>query len=145
MKDCNVQEYSLREIEAIGSSIAKVLSKAVGECGLIGGLGAGKTTLVASIVKALGFSGDVVSPTFVLENVYVTDNLTIEHWDLYRLREIPEELLEPPSPGVLRLIEWADKFGEVFDRSDYLLSISVISGQIDEDRRVLNWLRGGNV
>lgn len=145
MKDSNVQEYSLREIEAIGSSIAKVLSKGVGECGLIGGLGAGKTTLVASIVKALGFSGDVVSPTFVLENIYVTDNLTIEHWDLYRLREIPEELLEPPSPGVLRLIEWADKFGEVFDRSDYLLSISVISDQINEDRRVLNWLRRGEV
>jgi tRNA threonylcarbamoyladenosine biosynthesis protein TsaE len=81
---------------------------------LIGDLGAGKTTLVAGLVAALG-AGDAQSPTFSLVNEYPGGRLVIWHVDLYRIdraAELPElgldELIGDPR-GVV-LVEWADKF-----------------------------------
>jgi tRNA threonylcarbamoyl adenosine modification protein YjeE len=81
---------------------------------LIGDLGAGKTTLVAGLVAALG-AGDAQSPTFSLVNEYPGGRLVVWHVDLYRIdkaAELPElgldELLGDPR-GVA-LVEWADKF-----------------------------------
>lgn len=81
---------------------------------LIGDLGAGKTTLVAGLVAALG-AGEAQSPTFSLVNEYPGGRLVIWHVDLYRIdraAELPElgldELIGDPR-GVV-LVEWADKF-----------------------------------
>ncbi len=106
-------------LEALPEFVCKLLQELRGgdEWGLSGQLGAGKTTLVREIVKALG-GGDVVSsPTFVLSHEYAVKEpaLTVEHWDLYRLKSLPEELYYPPDASVLRLIEWPE-------RSDALLA-----------------------
>ena len=59
--------------------------------GLMGELGAGKTTFVKGVAQALKVSPKkVVSPTFVLMNLY-EGKLPIYHFDLYRL-EKPQEL-----------------------------------------------------
>ncbi len=81
---------------------------------LIGDLGAGKTTLVAGLVAALG-GGAAASPTFSLVNEYRHGRLRVWHVDLYRLEreaELPELGLDDLI-GDLRgivLVEWADKF-----------------------------------
>ena len=81
---------------------------------LIGDLGAGKTTLVAGLVAALG-GGTAASPTFSLVNEYPGGRLRVWHVDLYRLEreaELPELGLDDVI-GDLRgivIIEWADKF-----------------------------------
>lgn len=91
---------------------------------LIGALGAGKTTFTRWLVRALGGLHDASSPTYVLEHEYATSSgLTVKHWDLYRLSEIPPELLEPAGKGEIRLIEWADKFPELI--ADFELSLSL--------------------
>ncbi len=79
--------------------------------GLKGDLGAGKTTLVRYLVEELGGSaGHVASPSFTLQNEYVVGSgRRVEHWDLYRLREAPEELAEPPTQETLRVIEWPER------------------------------------
>jgi len=79
--------------------------------GLCGELGAGKTTLVRWLVKALGGRIEqVCSPSYTLQNEYELPNdRVVEHWDLYRLRELPEELNEPPEGNTLRVIEWPEK------------------------------------
>jgi tRNA threonylcarbamoyladenosine biosynthesis protein TsaE len=81
---------------------------------LVGDLGAGKTTLVAGLVAALG-GGDAQSPTFSLVNEYPGGRLVVWHVDLYRIdkpAELPElgldEVLGDPR-GIV-VVEWADKF-----------------------------------
>ncbi len=113
---------------------------------LEGDLGAGKTTLVRHLVAALGGrSEDVASPTFSLEHEYRVDKgLEVDHWDLYRLRCAPPEVLEPPASSVVRVIEWASTCPEIASYSDLTVSLSVddggirtaeIAGQLEKELR----------
>lgn len=52
---------------------------------LSGPLGAGKTTLAQAIVRGLGFSGRVKSPSYGLIELYPINGLIVVHLDLYRL------------------------------------------------------------
>lgn len=77
---------------------------------LDGELGSGKTTFVRLLAKALGSNDAVSSPTFTLEHRYQLPNeRTLQHWDLYRCKELPLELMEPPAVTEMRVIEWANK------------------------------------
>ncbi|MBS1119314.1 MAG: hypothetical protein H6Q90_1542 [Deltaproteobacteria bacterium] len=81
---------------------------------LVGDLGAGKTTLVAGLVEAIG-GGAASSPTFSLVNEYPGGRLVVWHVDLYRL-EREAELVELGLDEVIGdrrgicVVEWADKF-----------------------------------
>lgn len=77
---------------------------------LYGELGAGKTTLVRGMARAVGYRGRVSSPTFALAHVYRGKRLTLHHLDLYRLKEDQtvelglDELLNDPRGAVV--VEW---------------------------------------
>lgn len=103
---------NLSELIPVSRQIASKLKTGL-TVGLIGELGAGKTTLVSHLMEALGASEPVSSPTFVLQHVYKAPSFIVEHWDLYRLGSLPLELLEPADSKVVRLVEWADKFFEL--------------------------------
>src|SRR6185312_10765633 len=81
---------------------------------LVGELGAGKTTLVAGLVAALG-GGDAHSPTFALVHEYLGGRLIVWHVDLYRV-ERAAELYElgrddvVGDPRGIVVIEWAERF-----------------------------------
>lgn len=91
--------------------------------GLSGPLGSGKTTFVRHFAEAAGAApADVSSPSYVLSQEYPAPDFTIEHWDLYRLCSAPEELLEPPAGGVIRLIEWPER-GEMQEALDLLIRL----------------------
>lgn len=87
--------------------------------GLSGDLGAGKTTLVASLAKELGVKEQVVSPTFVIAKFYeVTDPRwdTLVHIDAYRIEDGKE--LVPlgwdaicKKPQTLVVVEWPERIG----------------------------------
>jgi tRNA threonylcarbamoyladenosine biosynthesis protein TsaE len=81
---------------------------------LTGDLGAGKTTFVKYLARAFLIDPhDVSSPTYVLERVYANKSITLSHWDLYRVKNLPEELYEEPGVGVIRLIEWGELFEDL--------------------------------
>lgn len=79
--------------------------------GLCGGLGAGKTTFTRFLVQTFG--GDpahVSSPSYTLQNEYrIGHGRRLEHWDLYRVNDLPLELYEVPAQGVIRIIEWPER------------------------------------
>lgn len=84
---------------------------------LIGDLGAGKTTLTRYLLKALGHTGKVKSPTYTLCEPYelATDGIqfSLHHFDLYRMR-YAEEWLDAgfrdtfSNPGIC-IVEWPEK------------------------------------
>lgn len=55
-----------------------------------GAMGAGKTTVIKSLVKALGSEDEVSSPTFSIVNEYESKHGTIYHFDLYRIKDLEE-------------------------------------------------------
>lgn len=109
-------ELTVPSLTAWASLIPTILSKANGRhvwC-LTGDLGAGKTTFVQALMRSMGSSDDVSSPTFSLVNEYTATwqdrDILVYHLDLYRLEHI-EELLgigfeEMMHDGDLILIEW---------------------------------------
>jgi tRNA threonylcarbamoyladenosine biosynthesis protein TsaE len=102
-------------------SLAQGLVRALPEGALVlltGPMGVGKTTLVQFIAQALGFQGEVTSPTYTLIHEYPTPEGLVVHIDAYRMAD-QEELyhlgLEDYLPEArLVLIEWGkpEVFGD---------------------------------
>lgn len=100
------------ETEAVAMALAKdFLPPAVFL--LFGDLGAGKTAFTRGLAKGYGFLGRVTSPTFTLMHQYAAEQVTINHWDLYRLADADElydiGFDEFCGSGV-SVVEWPDKF-----------------------------------
>lgn len=98
--------------QRLGAELAQVLVPGL-VIYLEGDLGAGKTTLARSMIRALGHTGPVKSPTYALVEVYVVSSLYLYHFDFYRF-ESPEEFLDAGfgeyfNEASVCLVEWPDK------------------------------------
>ncbi|SMN17015.1 TsaE protein, required for threonylcarbamoyladenosine t(6)A37 formation in tRNA [uncultured Candidatus Thioglobus sp.] len=105
---------------------SKQLEKAV-VIYLQGNLGAGKTTLARSFIQSFGFDR-VKSPTYTLVESYVNQEISIHHFDCYRLSD-PEELeyigiREYSAPGHIQLIEWAELGKGAIEPEDMTINIT---------------------
>jgi tRNA threonylcarbamoyladenosine biosynthesis protein TsaE len=95
--------------------------------GLQGDLGAGKTTFARGLLRALGHTGRVKSPTFTLIEQYRLSGMDIQHFDLYRFTDSREwqdagfsEFIDGRS---VCIIEWPQRLGGV--ALNYDLSIEL--------------------
>jgi tRNA threonylcarbamoyladenosine biosynthesis protein TsaE len=115
-------------MDAFGGKIAAQLRPG-DVVALSGGLGAGKTTLARSILRACGHAGEVPSPTFTIIEMYDSPELTvpIAHADFYRLED-PEEVeelgLDDYREGAALLAEWPQNAGG-FGHENGCLSITL--------------------
>src|SRR6201989_3509379 len=86
---------SAAETEQRGAALAARLRP--GDVVLVSGdLGAGKTTFVRGALRAMGVTGPVTSPTFVIGHLYEATPGPVAHLDLYRLAGLDAE-----DPGLL--------------------------------------------
>jgi tRNA threonylcarbamoyladenosine biosynthesis protein TsaE len=113
--------------EALGARLA-----ACCETGLVvllrGELGAGKTTLVRGLLRALGHGTAVKSPTYTLVESYQLPALQVHHLDLYRLTGAEDlewlgvrDLL---AGDALCLIEWPERGAGVLPPADLELILA---------------------
>jgi tRNA threonylcarbamoyladenosine biosynthesis protein TsaE len=96
----------------LGVGVARVLAAGEAVC-LTGPLGAGKSTLARGLIRALTRPDeDVPSPTFTLVQFYDAADLTLAHFDLYRLSRADEAyeigLDEALETGAV-VIEWPER------------------------------------
>ncbi len=94
---------------------------------LSGPLGAGKTVFARALIAALGFAGDVSSPTYAIIHHYDEPQmrLPVVHADLYRLDD-PAELGELglfDRADAVVLVEWPEKAGAALKSADLAIAI----------------------
>ena len=97
-----------------------------------GPMGAGKTTFIRALVRALGVSDDEASsPSFSIINEYRSDTTAelIYHFDLYRLENV-EEALEIGvedyfDSGALCLLEWPERIEALLPDDTVIVDIAV--------------------
>lgn len=105
-----------KETQKFASDLAKSVKG--GEVfGLIGNLGAGKTTFTQGFAKGLGVKQKITSPTFVLMKVYRVEHPAIKHFchiDAYRIMSLGDleaigALDYLGHEDCISIIEWADR------------------------------------
>ena len=83
---------------------------------LKGNLGAGKTTFSQFLLKNLGSTDEVSSPTYAIVNEYNSPKEKVFHFDLYRLKKIEEAydfgIEEYLDNAFLCIIEWPEIYEE---------------------------------
>jgi len=117
-------------MEALGAAIARQAPEPF-TIFLSGQLAAGKTTLARGLVRALGHTGAVKSPTFTLVESYDIAGRRVHHFDLYRIGD-PEELEyigldEYFDDTALCLVEWPERGAGCLPVADLELNFSVVA------------------
>ena len=108
-----------------------------------GGLGVGKTTFTRGLAIALGLGDNVFSPTFALVNEYKGKNISLYHFDMYRISG--EDDLEStgfydyPFEDNIVAVEWSENIADFLPENTIYITIS----RIDDDTREIIIENGG--
>lgn len=113
---------------ALGARLAAT-RPARGVIHLQGDLGAGKSTLARALLRALGVTGTIRSPTYTLIERYALQDGEAAHLDLYRLGDATEldflGLDELQDAAALWLVEWPERGGTALPAPDLLIRLAL--------------------
>ena len=136
--DCATEEDTV----ALATQLAHSPALAHATITLHGDLGAGKTTFVRHLLRALGISGRIKSPTYAVVEPHDApareswpQGLRISHFDFYRFNDPREwedagfrELFADPG---LKLVEWPEKAAGLLPLPDLAITLHTM----DDDQR----------
>lgn len=120
---------NLEQTKTLAEQFASTLN--VGDIVLLNGdLGAGKTTFTQFVFKALGVTGVVNSPTFAVLKTYIGNNITLNHFDTYRINiaeaiECGFDEIISARDGIT-FIEWSERIAELLPSDCIRVNISLI-------------------
>ena len=122
------------------ANIAKTVADSLcgGECfAFTGGMGMGRTAFTKALAKALGYDGDVYSPTFAIVNEYIGGRLNIYHFDMYRISSF-DDLYSTAffeysdDQNGITVCEWSENIIDALP--DNYIHINIERGDTDECR-----------
>ncbi len=134
MKSVSIEASSVQQTRVVAGALAEEVlktkpSKKAMVIGLMGDLGAGKTTFVKAFVRGLGVQKKVISPTFIIMRNFPIKGVyrKLYHIDAYRvngkglsqlgLRDIIS------NPDNIVIIEWADRAMNLLPKGTLLINI----------------------
>ncbi len=117
--------------KSLGLKIAQSLPSVISDMTVVlkGEMGAGKSTIVRSVLRGMGYRNIVPSPTYTIVEPYEVQSGKIYHIDLYRISN-PDELeflgWSDLNDG-LKFIEWPERVPLLLEQADLILSLEYIS------------------
>jgi len=127
-------ELALRDApatEALGAALGRAYARSGAATAVVylhGELGAGKTLCVRSLLRTLGVTGLIRSPTYTLLESYQPPGIFCVHVDLYRLHgpvAVDElGLRDYFDAPCLMLVEWPEKGGAALPPADLHVKLS---------------------
>ncbi len=126
-----LESNSEQETNKIGEKIGQIL-KGGQVIELVGDVGSGKTTLTKAIAVGLGVKTTVSSPSFTICcNYKCSDNLTLAHYDFYRLSDagiMADEIRESINRrDVVTVIEWGEIVEDILPSNRITIKISALA------------------
>ena len=110
--------HSPEQTEKVGAALAKILTPGT-VIAYEGDLGAGKTAFTRGLARGLGCRELVTSPTYTIVNEYLSGDLPLFHFDMYRLRCADdlfdigwEDYLER---GGICAVEWSENVADAME------------------------------
>ena len=133
---CTVK--NLKETKKLAKKFARTLVG--GDVVLLNGdLGAGKTTFVKWVAKALGVKDEVTSPTFTIMKEYQGKRYRLYHFDMYRLDGSDEstgfgfdDYIMKKDYNALIFIEWSERVKDLLDGKYIQVDIK----RVDDEKRI---------
>lgn len=118
--------------QSVGQKLAYRLSAPL-VIALNGPLGAGKSTLIRAMLRQLGVTGPIKSPTYALVEPYSFSNFSIYHFDFYRFFDENEwedsGFRDYFNSESICLVEWAEKADRVLPQIDLRIDLQYANPQ----------------
>lgn len=129
--------FKLENIDQIAQDLKEVFCRKI--VLFNGEMGAGKTTLISAIVRALGHSEETSSPTFSIVNEYKLENGYVYHFDFYRIKNHYEALDigidDYFCSGYWNFIEWPEKIKTLLPSDVIIVNLTIEP----DDRRSIEY------
>lgn len=94
---------------------------------LVSDLGGGKTAFVTGLAKGAGISDQVSSPSFTINQIYQSNEITINHYDLYRLSDpgiMKNEIIESMEDRTsILILEWGGSVSDILPKERLTIEI----------------------
>ena len=125
------------ETEALGQNLGSLL-KGGEVIELSSDLGGGKTTFVKGLVRGMGSTSVVASPSFTLSKIYLAKNgLAVHHYDFYRLGKktgvVTNQLSESlNNQKVITVVEWGGGVGNILPPSQLKIKFQPVAGKTNQ-------------
>lgn len=130
-----MKEIIIKSIDSIDEAAREFMAQMGDETvyAFTGEMGAGKTTFINALSRALGVEDDPTgSPTFAIVNEYRSDTTAelIYHFDLYRIENLEQAfdigIEDYLDSGALCFIEWPDRIDDILPDDTVRVNIEVL-------------------